>query len=137
MTDSVLAQPTPLTEQVRVSEIRETGSGLHVLAQVTIDPNNPILAGHYPGRPIFPGVCVIECAHHAVLIAAHSCGFRPIMKAILSARFRNAVFPGDVLAIQLVITRNDAWWDVAATLQSERGQVAKAKLRYSVCGGDS
>ena len=36
-------------------------------AQVTVDPAEPVLAGHYPGFPIFPGVCLVEQVRLAAL----------------------------------------------------------------------
>lgn len=128
------APPTPLTEQVEVVEIKEEGDDLRVTARVRIDPSNPILAGHYPGQPIFPGVCLIECAHHTVLIAAHSLGCTPIMVAVAKARFRDAVLPGDTVGIHAQITRGDTEWTAVTTLNGEHGLAAKVTLRYNVSG---
>lgn len=135
--DAVPARPTPLTEHVRIIDIEDVGDNLRVLARVTVDPNNPILAGHYPGLPIFPGVCLIECAHHAVLIAGRSRGFTPTMSAVSSARFKDAVLPGDTLNIQIEITRSHTSWTAAATLHGRRGPAAKVTLRYNLLGGFS
>src|SRR5882672_6464330 len=106
MTDAAIARPTPLTEHVQVTDIQQVGDDLCVLAHVTIDPSNPILTGHYPGRPIFPGVCLIECANVTVLIAAHSCGVVPILETVPTARFRSTVLPGQTVRIQALITRS-------------------------------
>lgn len=135
--DDFPAQPTPLTEQVRITEIEEVGDDLHVLSHVTVDRNNPILAGHYPEQAVFPGVCLIECAHHTVLITARSLGFAPVMEAVSVARFKDTVLPGDTVSIHARITRRDAVWTAMATLHGERGLAAKVTLRYNLTGGVS
>jgi len=137
VTDALLTQPTPLTERVKVVEIEHQGADIRVLASVTVDPSNPVLAGHYPGLPIFPGVCLIECAHHAVLMTARSLGVAPIMSGVSTARFLDAVFPGDVVGIQALITRSDTAWQAAVTLHGQHGLAAKVTLLYQVPGDES
>lgn len=135
--EAVPAQPTPLTEHIQVTELEHVGDDLRVLARLTVDPNNPILAGHYPGLPIFPGVCLIECAHCTVLAVARSCGSTATMEALSTARFLDAVFPGDTVSVQALITRSETRWKAAATLHSQRGPAAKVTLHYHVSGGVS
>jgi 3-hydroxyacyl-[acyl-carrier-protein] dehydratase len=65
--------------------------------------NEPIFQGHFPGKPIFPGVLIIEGMAQtagAVVIANMSReGKRPIvlMLTIDKAKFRRPVVPGDRL----------------------------------------
>ncbi len=71
------------------------------IKNVTI--NEPIFQGHFPGRPIFPGVLIIEGMAQtagAVVIASQAAqGKRPIvlMLTIDKAKFRRPVVPGDKL----------------------------------------
>lgn len=75
-----------------------------LVASFTVAPDEPVLAGHFPGFAILPGVCLVEFAHHAALLALSDDGSDdgfddasepPVLAAVESARFRAAVFPGD------------------------------------------
>ncbi len=65
--------------------------------------NEPIFQGHFPGKPIFPGVLIIEgmaqTAGAVVIHAQSSAGKKPIvlMLTIDKAKFRRPVVPGDRL----------------------------------------
>lgn len=132
--NAVLARPSPLTEHVRLAETTYANDELHILANVVVDRDNPVLAGHYPGMPIFPGVCLIECAHHAVLLAAGSRNLEPALEAVPSARFLDAVFPTDAVSIHVRIATSQARWHAVARLHSERGLAAKVTLVYGLHG---
>lgn len=132
--DAVLPRPSPLTEQVRLVEATYVDQDLQVLANVVVDRDNPILAGHYPGMPIFPGVCLIECAHHAVLLAARTQNLEPRLEAVPSARFLDTVFPSDAVSIQVRIATSQARWRAVARLHTERGLAAKVTLVYRLHG---
>lgn len=105
------------------------GTGWRSAATLTVDAAEPVFAGHFPGRPVFPGVCLIE----AVLAAARSTGpgsgaGRVRLAAVESARFRDAVLPGDRLTVEL--TWSDRW-RCAATVSTDRGRAASVRLRLA------
>lgn len=101
--------------------ITETAAGWRV--RLPVDPAEEVFAGHYPGNPILPGVCVIETVHRA----ARATATEPVvLAAVESTRFLGPVFPGDELVV-------DLRWDgpkVTATAATERGDAATVKLRY-------
>ncbi|HZN18863.1 MAG TPA: hypothetical protein VFB84_11915 [Micromonosporaceae bacterium] len=144
----------------------ETGGGGApgdpVLAVVRVDPAEPVFAGHYPGFPIFPGVCVVECVHRTALAApppspppegsplpspspegaplpgAPLSGAPPaglVLAAVESTRFLSPVFPHDELTIKLTWSPEGPQWRCAAEVRSARGRVAQVRLRYRT-GGD-
>jgi 3-hydroxyacyl-[acyl-carrier-protein] dehydratase len=102
-----------------------------------LDPAEPLLAGHYPGFPIFPGVCLVECAHRTSLAALTG----PARLAeVESARFLGPVFPGDTVHTETVAEAVDGGWRCRADLAAEgpgepggegRRKVAVVRLRYS------
>lgn len=95
-----------------------------VTAAVPVRATEPVLAGHYPGYPVLPGVCVVECAHRVALADRADVE----LAAIESARFLAPVLPGDDLTIDLA-------WSAKSTCQAEvrtaNGVVATIRLRYA------
>lgn len=81
------------------------GESIRALKNVTF--NEPFFSGHFPGRPVMPGVLIIEAlAQSAGILAFVTAGIIPDDKtqfyfvAIDKARFRQPVMPGD----QLILT---------------------------------
>ena len=80
----------------------------HIKAVKTLHVDEPYLAGHYPGRPLMPGVLICECvfqAGAALLFGRGGLDPRkvPVLTKIQSARFRRPVFPGARLVIEAEI----------------------------------
>jgi 3-hydroxyacyl-[acyl-carrier-protein] dehydratase len=77
------------------------------LKQVTI--NEPFFQGHYPGRPIMPGVLIVEALAQvgavAVLSEPEHRGKVPIFAGIDGVRFKRPVTPGDTLTLELRMER--------------------------------
>ena len=63
--------------------------------------DHPAYAGHFPGRPILPGVVLLDEALHA-LIAAH--GQEAAISQIKSAKFLSPVSPGEALRLDYAAT---------------------------------
>jgi len=82
----------------------EEGKWLHAVKNVTI--NEPFFQGHFPIKPIMPGVLILEAMAQATGIL----GFKTVNKtddtlyyfaAIDNARFKQPVVPGDVVNIHV------------------------------------
>ncbi len=67
----------------------------------------PFLAGHFPARPILPGVAIVDAAVMACRFAAGSAKLR--LSAISAARFLCTVVPGDELAVRVTPISEFAW----------------------------
>ena len=82
------------------------------IKNVTI--NEPFFQGHFPTRPIMPGVLIVEAmAQTAGCLVVHSMGLKGknrlvYFMSIENARFRKPVVPGDQLRIHVVRERNRA-----------------------------
>lgn len=109
------------------------------VSRFPLDPGEPLLAGHYPGFPIFPGVCLVECAHRTSLGAVGGGGEPVRLTEVESARFLGPVFPGDTVHTETVATAVEGGWRCHARLAVEspdgsgregRRQVAVVRLRY-------
>ena len=102
-------------------------------SRFTLDPAEPLLAGHYPGFPIFPGVCLVECAHRTSLAALDGPGR---LTEVESARFLGPVFPGDTVHTETVAEAVDGGWRCRARLAGRgprRGRRRAGRSRWSAC----
>jgi 3-hydroxyacyl-[acyl-carrier-protein] dehydratase len=93
----------------RVLEI-EKGKRIKALKNVTI--NEPFFVGHFPHRPVMPGVLMLEAmAQAAALLAFDALGTSPSDKTIYyfagidGARFKRPVEPGDQLIMDVTLER--------------------------------
>lgn len=88
----------------------EPGKTLRGLKNVTI--NEAFFQGHYPGKPIMPGVLILEAMAQAgavmLLMQDEYKGRVPLIGAIDNVKFRRPVVPGDQLIsdIELMFFRN-------------------------------
>jgi 3-hydroxyacyl-[acyl-carrier-protein] dehydratase len=64
-----LAIPSP-----QLVDITDRG----IVTALTVDPADPLLAGHFPGNPVLPGVCLIDHCSHSALLAPPVPGLRLI-----------------------------------------------------------
>ena len=93
----------------RVLEI-EKGVRIRALKNVTI--NEPFFTGHFPHRPVMPGVLMLEAlAQAAALLAFDTLGETPddntvyYFAGIDGARFKRPVEPGDQLTLEVELLR--------------------------------
>ena len=83
----------------------ETGVGATGIKNVSI--NEPYFQGHFPGKPVMPGVLLIEAmAQTAAVVVVHALGPQSEGKLVYfmsveSARFRKPVVPGDTLYVHV------------------------------------
>ncbi len=96
----------------RVLEL-EKGKRIKALKNVTI--NEPFFMGHFPHRPVMPGVLMLEAmAQAAALLAFDTVGVTPDDKTVYyfagidGARFKRPVEPGDQLVMDVTLDRMKA-----------------------------
>ena len=96
----------------RVLEL-EKGKRIKALKNVTI--NEPFFVGHFPHRPVMPGVLIIEAmAPAAGLLSFDALGAGSDDKSVIyfvgidNARFKRPVEPGDQLIMDVAIERQKA-----------------------------
>jgi 3-hydroxymyristoyl/3-hydroxydecanoyl-(acyl carrier protein) dehydratase len=69
----------------------------HVIS-LPIAADHPAYAGHFPGRPILPGVVLLDAALHA-LAARSGMPVAPEKSQLKSAKFHSPVLPGEPLSL--------------------------------------
>ena len=96
----------------RVLEL-EKGKRIRALKNVTI--NEPFFTGHFPHRPVMPGVLMLEAlAQAAALLSFDTQGVTPDDKTVYyfagidGARFKRPVEPGDQLTLDVTLERAKA-----------------------------
>ena len=60
--------------------------------------SEPFFAGHYPGRPVTPGVMLID---RAVKAAGDMLGCKVGLKGIKKVKFSSPVLPGETVSLRL------------------------------------
>ena len=91
----------------------EEGKKIRALKNVTI--NEPYFVGHFPHRPVMPGVLMLEAmAQTAALLSFSTPGSGPSENSVIyfagidGARFKRPVEPGDQLIIEVELIRAKA-----------------------------
>ncbi len=91
----------------RVIGINEEGSQIQAVKNVTI--NEPYFMGHFPGRPVMPGVLQVEAMAQAagilMLRRTSSEGKVAFFMSCDKVKFRRAVEPGDQVLIEVEVTK--------------------------------
>jgi 3-hydroxyacyl-[acyl-carrier-protein] dehydratase len=126
VTDPVASRPSPVASAVEVIE----NSGGKIVTSAFISPQEQVFAGHYPGFPIFPGVCVVECVLHSARQVLPEPGLR--LTVVESTRFQSPVFPGDTLTMELAWSPRGSARRCQAEVRTARGPAAQVRLRYEI-----
>ena len=110
-----------------------------ILAQKNVSINEPFFQGHFPGRPIMPGVLIIEALAQAGGVMTQLTLGRDAQSKLFymvkgeNARFNKQVVPGDVLMLDVQmkrLIRNMGWYYGEAKVNGE--VVASAEV---MCAG--
>jgi 3-hydroxyacyl-[acyl-carrier-protein] dehydratase len=104
---SMLPHRYPMLLVDRVLEY-EPGKRLVAIKNVTI--NEPFFAGHFPGKPVMPGVLLIEAMAQAgalmlLQLVEERGGKLLYLTGISDAKFRRPVVPGDQVRFEIDVVR--------------------------------
>ena len=110
------------------------GEYIHALKNVTF--NEPFFPGHFPHRPVMPGVMIIEALAQASGILAFKTvkvvpdsDTRFYFVAIDNARFRKPVEPGDQMLLKVTLKRAfKGIWKFHGLAEVEGVEVASAEI---------
>ncbi|MDM8558886.1 3-hydroxyacyl-ACP dehydratase FabZ [Candidatus Parabeggiatoa sp. HSG14] len=110
------------------------GESLVAIKNVTI--NEPFFQGHFPHRPVMPGVLLIEAMAQATgILAFKTAEVQPDDNALYylvgvdKARFKQPVEPGDQLLLEVKLLRIiRGVWKYAATTKVDDKLVASAEI---------
>lgn len=132
----ILPHRAPFVLLDRVIEI-EPRKSARALKCVTY--NEPFFPGHFPGKPIFPGVLILEALAQLIGVLAYASepfdSSQKIMyfMGIDRARFRAPVVPGDRMELEVeVIQRKSNIWKCAGTAKVDDALCAEAELLAAI-----
>ncbi|MGP3990903.1 3-hydroxyacyl-ACP dehydratase FabZ family protein [Streptomyces sp. 3N207] len=106
-----------------------TASGGTRHVHLTVSPEEPVFAGHYPGFPVFPGVCLLDFVYRGGLAVVPEPERTWRLDAVEKARFFKPVLPGDRLTADLSWQRCQEGWRCAAEVSTASGTVARIRIR--------
>jgi 3-hydroxyacyl-[acyl-carrier-protein] dehydratase len=98
-----------------VDRVLELEKGKRIVALKNVTINEPFFTGHFPHRPVMPGVMMLEAlAQASAILAFDTSGVRPddgtvfYFVGIDNARFKRPVEPGDQLMLHSAVERSRA-----------------------------
>jgi len=118
-----------------IDRVIEFEDGQRIVALKNVSINEPFFQGHFPERPVMPGVLICECLAQAGALLAHRStdGTQPGRAVVLTgldrARFRRPVVPGDQLQLEVaVLKRRRPLWRMQGMARVDGQLVAEADL---------
>jgi len=136
-----------------VDRVVEISAGKRIVALKNVTINEPFFVGHFPDRPLMPGVLICEAVVQAGGVLARSSvdssaktavppqlpTQSPPRLAMLTGldrvRFRRQVVPGDQLLMEVeILRRRGTFWKMQGTARVD-GQIA-AELEFTVVDVD-
>lgn len=130
--------PMLMIDKVKNMVPDQTATGIK---NVTINENQFI--GHFPTRPVMPGVMIIESiAQTAAVLVVHSLG--PVAEGKLvyfmsidNAKFRKPVIPGDTMYVNVkIIKRRNSIWKISGEVYVDETLVSEAQITAMVVGDE-
>jgi 3-hydroxyacyl-[acyl-carrier-protein] dehydratase len=108
-----------------IDKVVEIEEGTRIVAIKNVTANEPFFQGHFPGRPLMPGVLITEALAQAgavmLLSMEENRGKLGVFTGIDKFKFRRQVEPGDTLRLE-------------AELISYRHHMGKASVKATVDG---
>ncbi len=119
-----------------VDRVLECEPGKRLKALKNVSVNEPMFTGHFPERPIFPGVLIMEALAQATgILAFKTTNSKPdgtslyYFAGIDNCRFKQPVVPGDQMVLEVeVIKQKRGIWKFKAEALVDGKVVASADL---------
>lgn len=96
-----------------IDRVLEMEVGKSLLAIKNVSINEPFFVGHFPERPVMPGVLILEAlAQASAVLASETINARPgdgflyLFAGIDNVRFKHMVEPGDQLLLEVTLEKH-------------------------------
>jgi 3-hydroxyacyl-[acyl-carrier-protein] dehydratase len=95
-----------------IDRVRDIVHGESAVGIKNVTANEPHFAGHFPGKPIMPGVLIVEAmAQTAAVMVVETLdmidkGMLVYFMTVDKTRFRSPVTPGDIVELHVTVQRH-------------------------------
>jgi len=126
-----------------VDRIEELEKGKRIVGIKNVTINEPFFQGHFPGRPIMPGVLIIEAMAQVGGVLAFQSGKEGGGKLVYfmgidKAKFRKPVGPGDQIRFVVDVLRaRHPYWKMRGEAYVDKALVCEAELTAMITDGES
>lgn len=121
-----------------VDRIKELEPDRRIVGIKNVSVNEPFFQGHFPGRPVMPGVLIIEAMAQVGGVLAFksvTTAGKPVvyLTGIDGAKFRRPVVPGDQLRFEVELLRKrPPFWKMQAQAFVDDELVCEAEVTAMV-----
>lgn len=120
-----------------VDRIESVVPAVSAVGHKCVSMNEPFFQGHFPGKPLMPGVLIIEALAQVGAVALMSDpenrGKLAVFAGIDEVRFKRQVVPGDVLKLEVTIESMRRGIGKGSALATVNGEVAcKGNLMFAL-----
>ena len=115
-----------------IDRVLEAVPDKHIVATRNVSISDPMLQGHFPDRPVVPGVLIVEAMAQAAAVLGHLSTKNGLETCLLtevsSARFKRQVIPGDVMRFDITVSKSRMpffWFDAKCTVEDDIAATVK------------
>ena len=120
---------------ILLDKVVEFANDKSIVAIKSVSANEPFFQGHFPGRPVMPGVLVLESMAQAgaILALKSTSGAAPgklmVLASVDDVRWKRPVIPGDVLRIECdFVKKRGPLYRIASRALVDSSLVAQATI---------
>lgn len=120
-----------------LDRVEELEPGKRAVGKKCVTMNEPFFQGHFPGKAVMPGVLILESLAQAgaicMLTVEGNAGKLVYFGGMDRVKFKRQVVPGDVLTLEVEITKSKGSFGVGTATAYVDGKVAvEAVLTFAI-----